>query len=95
MAIKVPANHALITSNKLNQLQSKNSISKIYISVKEYNMNYCKHCDEIYFHLNAISKLRHDTHSEPVEQKVEVRFCPECGKPLSEFKGFINERMYG
>lgn len=56
---------------------------------------YCRSCDEIYFHLNAISKLRHDTHSEPVEQKVEVRFCPECGKPLSEFKGFINERMYG
>ena len=57
--------------------------------------NYCYKCDEFFFHLNDISILRHDTHSEPVEQKIEVRFCPLCGKPLSEFKGFINERMYG
>lgn len=28
-AIKIPATQALIISNKLNQLQSKNSISKI------------------------------------------------------------------
>ena len=57
--------------------------------------SYCKNCDEIFFHLDNITILRHDTHSEPVEQKIEVRFCPLCGKPLSEFKGFINERMYG
>jgi len=57
--------------------------------------NYCYKCDELFFHLNDISILRHDTHSEPIEQKIEVQFCPLCGKPLSEFKGFINERMYG
>ena len=57
--------------------------------------SYCKYCDEIYFHLELITKLRHDTSSRPVEQKIEVKYCPECGKPLSEFTGFINERMYG
>ena len=58
-------------------------------------MNYCAHCDELFFHLENIGILRHDTHSEPVEQKIKAKFCPLCGKPLSEFKGFINERMYG
>ena len=69
--------------------------SKILTKGGSFMKNVCPNCKEMYFHLNEITKLRHDTHSCPVEQKVEVKYCPECGAALVEFQGFINERMYG
>lgn len=52
---------------------------------------YCKKCDEVILYSTI---LRHDSFSNPVEQKIYGTYCPICGNKLEPYSSIINEGMY-